>query len=296
MRAMATIHPYQVTDAHLVDYQMYLLPRIKNGYFRGPPIRSEDYVACIGAAQTFGRFVRDPYPQLLSRSLGIDALNLGRGGAGPTYFHGDPELLNYINRARVVIVQVLSGRSQSHSLFRTIDHGMVGTNTVTGARMDAGEFYNWLLTQDLDLARRTVAECRANYVAEMSKLLAAITAPKILMWWSMRDPEYPESFELPAWRLLGDFPQLVNRDMMDQLEDRADHYVECVSRRGWPQRIVDLRGNPSSFRVESEGQSATVVKTENRYYPSPEMHEDAAAALVPVCRELLARRIAGNSV
>jgi hypothetical protein len=27
--------------------------------------------------------------------------------------------------------------------------------------------------------------------------------------------------------------------------------------------------------------------TENRYYPSPEMHEDAAAMLIPVCREIL---------
>jgi hypothetical protein len=286
---MATIHRrYDETDSHLVDYQMYCLPGVKDGFFRGPPIQSDDYVACVGAAQTFGRFVKEPYPKLISRSLGIETLNLGRGAAGPGYFHSDPVLLNYINRARVVVVQVLSGRSQSNALFH-IDHGMAGRNIATGERMDAAEFYAWLLAQDADLARRTVAECRANYVADMTKLLTAITAPKILMWWSTRDPEYAECWTPPASRLLGKFPHLVNREMMDRIKDRADRYVECVSRRGWPQPIVDLQGNPASFRVESEGQSAAVIKTENRYYPSPEMHEDAAAALAPICLELLGR-------
>ncbi len=287
---MATLYGYQQTDAHIVNYEMYRLPGVARGHFRGPPVRGEEYIACVGAAQTFGRFVRRPFPQLLSQALGIEALNLGRGGAGPTYPLADPALLEYINRARLAIVQVFSGRSQSNSVFQTIDHGMVGINAANGCKMDAGEFYTWLLRQDLAFAQQVVAETREKWVSAMTELLAAITPPKILIWFSTRSPEYEERWELPAWRLWGAFPQLVNRTMVEQIRASADAYVECVSTRGLPQPIIDLQGNPSSFRVQQAGQTEVVMKTHNSYYPSPEMHEDAAGLLLPVCRALLAPR------
>jgi hypothetical protein len=284
---MATIQGYQQTDAHIVNYEMYRLPGVPRGYFRGPPLQGTQYVACVGAAQTFGRFVRQPFPHLLSATLGLEALNLGRGGAGPTYHVSDPVLLQYINQARVVIVQVLSGRSQSNSVFHTSDHGMVGTHLPTGSNMDAGEFYTWLLQQEPAFARRIVAETREKYVSAMTALLAAIRPPKVLLWFSTRTPEYEEHWELPAWRLMGTFPQMVNCTMIEQLRDHADAYVECISARGSPQPIVDLHGNPSSFRVQEAGKTEVVIKTHNSYYPSPEMHEDAATLLAPVCRALL---------
>ena len=287
---MATIHGYQQTDAHIVNYEMYPLPGVPRGYFRGPPLQGTQYVACVGAAQTFGRFVRQPFPHLLSGALGLEALNLGRGGAGPTYHVSDPVLLQYINQARLVIVQVLSGRSQSNSAFQTSDHGMVGIHLPTGSNMDAGEFYTWLLQQEPAFARRIVAETREKYVSAMTALLMAIQSPKVLLWFSTRTPEYEEHWELPAWRLMGAFPQLVNRTMIEQLRSHADAYVECVSARGSPQPIVDLHGNPSSFCVQEAGK-AQVVKTHNSYYPSPEMHEDAATLLAPVCRALLERNL-----
>ena len=50
---------YQLSDAHIVDYELYQLPGVDD-VFRGPPIQSDQYVACLGAAQTFGRFVQAP--------------------------------------------------------------------------------------------------------------------------------------------------------------------------------------------------------------------------------------------
>ena len=64
---------------------------------------------------------------------------------------------------------------------------------------------------------------------------------------------------------------LVNRAMVEQIRGHADVYVQCVSSRGSPHPIVDSNGNPAL----------------NRYYPAPEMHEDAARLLLPACRELL---------
>ncbi len=284
---MLTQKGYHSTDSHLVDYEMYRLPGVERGFFRGPPVRNAQYLACVGAAQTFGRFVATPFPRLLSQALGIDVLNLGRGGSGPTYPLSQPALLEHINRARLVVVQVLSGRSQSNSAFQLADHGVVGVNTVTGAQMDADGFYSWLLGQDRDYARGILMETRERYVTAMSELLTAIEPPKILLWISTRRPDYEERWELPLARFYGAFPQFVNRAMVEQLRGRAHAYVECVSSRGSPQRIVDRQGNPSSFRVPLSGQEGFVEKTMNAYYPSPEMHEDAARLLLPACRQFL---------
>ena len=276
---------YQESDGHIIDYEVCQLPGV-NGVFRGPPITGNEYVACVGAAQTFGRFVLTPFPRLISHALGIDALNLGRGGVGPTFHVSNPRLLEYINRARTVIVQVLSGRSQSNSLFRIVSHNMYGTSLPHGREMSAYEFYTWLIGQDAQLARKVIAETRDNYVLAMTQLLDAIKPPKILFWFSVRSPDYEEHLELPIDRLWGAFPHFVNRAMVEQLRSHADTYVECISRRGLPQPIFDRSGNPTSFKGFSPSPSQVVMKTENWYYPSPEMHEDAAALLIPACREL----------
>src|SRR5258706_2110901 len=114
---------YQERDRHIIDYDMYELPRVRphpgNGWFRGPPVTDNRYIAFVGGAQTFGCFAPYPYPILLSRRLGIQTLNLGYGGACPTYHTSNMPLMDYINRSCCVVVQIMSGRSQSNSKFRT---------------------------------------------------------------------------------------------------------------------------------------------------------------------------------
>lgn len=276
-------------DSHFIDYDIYQLPGV-SGDFRGPPVKSDEYIACVGAAQTFGRFVRTPFPQLISRALGIDALNLGRGGAGPTYPLSDPGLMRFINRAQIAVVQFFSGRSQSNSQFLTVNHGMTGVNVADGQEVSADEFYSWLLEQGEEFARKIVAETRTNYVHAMTDLLNAIKPPKILLWFSVRTPEYQEELHLSAHRLLGEFPQLVNREMVEQIRRHCDDYVECISRRGLPQALPKRSGDAVEVKDSSSPPLANALKTENIYYPSPEMHEDAAALLIPVCRTILARK------
>lgn len=276
---------YQNADAHLVDYALYDLPGVVRS-LRGPPVRGETFISCLGSAHTFGRFVQKPFPMLLSRALGIETLNLGFGAVGPSFFIDHPALLDYANRGEIVILQVLSGRSQENSLLKLSNHGIHGVNQAVSGDMSVREFYTWLLDQGPDAARAVIAETRARYVAGMQALLARIQRPKILFWFSVRSPDYVEKLELPVRKIFGAFPQLVNRAMIDALRPCADAYVECVSRRGSPQPIVDLNGNPSSFKSPFP-QPDEEEKTQNHYYPSPEMHEDAAALLEPVCRGML---------
>ena len=95
---------YQQLDAPHFDYAMAAVPGIDGHTFRGPvPSLERGYIACIGGAQTFGRFVADPWPAQLSRALGVACLNLGLGGAGPR-FARSPQVLAVLARARLVVV------------------------------------------------------------------------------------------------------------------------------------------------------------------------------------------------
>lgn len=283
---------YQERDREIIDYHLYELPGVKphpgGGRFRGPRVTGQRYVACVGAAQTFGCFCEKPYPALLAQSLGVETLNLGAGGAGPTFHNSSPELLRHINGARLVIVQVLSARSQSNSLFQTTHHGMEGVRLSDGKRMIAQEFFAELLRNEPHRVREVVEETRRNYLRDMIRLLGDISPPKILFWFSIRRPEYQEAYELPVWKLWGAFPQFVNRQMVETLQEHSDDYVECVSNKGLPQPLFDKSGKPTTITYGySLLKPEVVTETHNRYYPSPEMHEEAARLLGPVCRKYL---------
>ncbi len=105
---------YQINDFECFDYQLYSLAG-DLPTFRGPRItaahlQAGDYACVIGAAQTFGRLVDQPFGARLSAKLDLPILNLSRGGAGPDFFL-DERLLRLARGARFVIVQVMSGRS-----------------------------------------------------------------------------------------------------------------------------------------------------------------------------------------
>jgi hypothetical protein len=241
----------------------------------------------VGAAQTLGCFCPEPYPLLLARDLGIESMNLGYGGAGPTFHNSNARLLEYINGARFVVVQILSARSQSNSLFKIRTHARSGTRVPDGAWMTAEAFYYDLMLTEPELLPGVVAETRANYVSDMRALLRDIRPPKILLWFSERAPEYREEYALPLWRVFGAFPQLVNRAMIDEIKPSADQYVECVTARGMPQPLFDRAGSPTTAIRQDAAARDGVRDTHNSYYPSPEMHIDAASALRSPCRALL---------
>lgn len=284
---------YADTDDEVVDYQIYcldaeLIDRQTDTalLLRGPRPQSlgkAQYFVCIGAAQTFGRFCERPYPTLLQERLGVSVLNLGRGGAGPSFFSiSDLRLLHYINNARFVIIQIMSGRSESNSLFESRGLGYY-TRVSDGTGIGCDEaFKELLLTRDKVFIKKIVHETRENWLISFKCLLEAIKVPKILFWFSTRRPHYKEEY-LSIPKLFSEFPQLVNSLMVRHLKNYADAYVECVSSRGLPQILTSrFTGYPTTIQDAWGG-----AWTENWYYPSPEMHLDGADALERVCKKYL---------
>ncbi|MEO0531941.1 MAG: DUF6473 family protein [Planctomycetota bacterium] len=302
---------YAARDHEVVDYKLYELQGV-GLRFRGPPrdLPENGYVSCLGAAQTLGCFCEKPFPVLLEEQLGVPMLNLGYGGAGPRFFNRQPELLDVVNRGRLAIVQVMSGRSEDNSMFES--RGLeVLTRRRDGRRYAADEAWRSVLESGyawrrLPFARalarrvarsfgsrnalRLAAETRANYTASLLELLDGITIPTVLLWFSKRTPEYEPGFE-NIERFFGAYPQLINRASIASACEAADAYVECVTRRGAPQPLISrFTGKPVEIDLAVDRADFRGRKwTENTYYPTPEMHEDAAAALSGPVSELLNR-------
>ena len=305
---------YQVRDHEVVDYSMYRLGGTGLS-FRGPPladVRRGSYIACVGAAQTFGCFCERPYPALLAESLGVPALNLGYGGAGPEFFLRQDRLLPWLNGARLVVLQVMSARSQSNPLydcggleyvrlradgrrlgaqaaFRELLEGSKAIRAALDALPGGGRVGRKLANLAVrPRARRIVADTRAAWVQSNLDLIARIEVPVILFWFSTRPPAYREDYGTVA-KLFGAFPHLVTPAMLEPIRDRVAGWIECVTSRGSPQPLISrFTGRPVTVRTGADRPDlAGEPWRENRYYPSPEMHEDAAAALATACRDLL---------
>jgi hypothetical protein len=186
---------YQKRDWEVVDYQGYILKNTGGKAVRGPEpktLEKGQYFVCVGAAQTLGCYCEKPYPTLLQEKLNLPVLNLGMAGAGPLCFLEEQPFLDYINRAKFAIVQVMSGRSENNSFFDSQGREYL-TRLSDGVKLGADLAYTELLKQyDLNYVKTIIAETRHNWVQNFQKLLQAIQVPKILFWFSTREPYYQE--------------------------------------------------------------------------------------------------------
>ena len=274
---------YQELDAPHFDYQMQAIDGIAEHTFRGPiPDLSQPYIACIGGAQTMGRFVHRPFPDQLAEHLELPCLNLGLGGAGPRSALV-PEVLGLLQRARLVVVQMFSGRSASNALF---DNSKGGRNYGRCVRTEAwisfeDFFANIIARQDRALIERTVQETREDYAFYLKALGEVIGAPTVLLWLSQREPDYE-----PDWSrqfgILNHYPQLIDRQTVDAIRPAYSAYVECGKPHGLPQKLW----HGDRVNGANRDQDGWLW---NEYYPSPEMHDRATELLLPQCRQLLAQ-------
>ena len=123
-------------------------------------------------------------------------------------------------------------------------------------------------------------------------LIEAIEVPVILFWYSRRAPGWNRTKRLMwNWQryddvnaMFGDYPQLVNARMMNEIKPHADAYVECVTSRGSPQPLINrFTGKPALIDRKNDRPDLHGQFSENAYYPSPQMHEDAAESLKRIC-------------
>jgi len=274
---------YQKRDEEVVDYQLYRFKGLRP--LRGPKpeeMPKGGYFCCIGAAQTFGRYCQEPYPALLGKKLNLPHRNFGIAGAGPSFFTRREPIVQYVNDGAFAIVQIMSARSVSNHLFKSEGVELLERRT-DGVSQGAKLMYDELIAAgDYRTINRVIHETRMNWVDDYINLLESIRVPKILLWISVRKPSYQSKFNNGA-NFLGQYPQLVNQEMVDLIKPFAEHYVESVSDAGLPQALFNKNtGKPVTVSRRFDNDD----RAYNAYYPSPQMQAEASKALIPVCKLL----------
>lgn len=246
-------------------------------------LEANQYFVSLGSAFTFGTFCQKPHGSILAEKLALPHLNLGFAGVGPYYFIKHHQLIEqYVNKAQFAVILVMSGRSESNALFAS--GGLESfVRKTDGNYVTSEQGYRWLMQNyDPDYVQEIVAETRNNWVKNYQQMLSMIKVPKILLWLSKRSPNYQENYQ-NLRTLFANFPQLVNSQMISEIKGYADEYVECISKRGSPQLLINrFLETPIEIKTR-DGR----VKTHNDYYASPEMQFDAAEVLEPVSRKYL---------
>lgn len=296
---------YQERDIDLFDYHEFQLPGCP-ARFRGPAVDSQslesgNFFTCLGAAQTYGCFVDKPYPEILAERTGLHALNLAVGGTGPGFYLQYPSLIETMNRGRFVILQCMAARHESNSRMEADGYVEYVRDRVHGDSIDSGTAWRRIIDEEIENAPRYVAESRASWLATTRKLVDAITVPVVFFWFSRREANYEIDWELIAEQkrrrdqgeftghfidgLSGDFPHYVDGPSARAAATMCDAEAICLSERGMGAALINRHTgkpiHPSDY-AGSGPEFQALRAGRNLYYPSAEMHLDAANAVLPV--------------
>ncbi|WP_377193253.1 DUF6473 family protein [Ruegeria meonggei] len=163
-------------------------------WFRGPE-RSLDtpYMACVGADETFGRFVDRPFAAILEEKLDRRCLNLGSLFCGLDTLCGDTGLFKLITEAELCILQAPSVLGQTNHFYRVHsrrnDRVLAPTQDLIALypEVDFADVHYvchlMSLLQDQHDARFEIVaeELRRNWVLKIRDLLGKLKTPVLLL-------------------------------------------------------------------------------------------------------------------
>jgi hypothetical protein len=202
--------------------------------FRGPKPRLDlPYIAFLGGAETFGRFLERPFVQQIGPRTGLSCLNLGCPNAGLDAFAQDRTVIDLARRARVRVLQVPSGQNLTNRFYRVHprrnDRFLAATPLLQAmySNIDFTEihFNRHLLARLHDASPVNFATVRAElqnvWLARMRGLLSRLGDDTLLLWLRYA-PDPDEKVD----RRLGGEPLLVTPEMIAELARHASGVVE----------------------------------------------------------------------
>ena len=292
---------YAARDHEVVDYETFVLPGHPEVELRGPmpDLDAGDWFTCIGAAQTMGIYVPRPYPVLLGERLGVASLNLGVGAGWPEFYTTNhPELLEWANRGRFVVLQAMSARGGASSWFEPTGRTEELRSRTTGDVFASVEAFRHVKQTEPDRIGEYVEELRHTWISTNLELVSRLDVPVILFYFSTRDADTrPDVTNDDPFEAMGEFPQLVDARCLDAVAEACIGRVDCLSTRNFGHELVSrFTGKPVSIdHAKLWGRTTPPDKlhrqflsaTHNDYYPSPEMHVDATDALAAGIARLL---------
>lgn len=256
---------------------------LSRAVFRGPGRDlSRDYVAMLGGSPTFGKYVAAPYPLLVEEATGRQVANLGALNAGPDFYLSDPATLAVAAGARVAVVQITGAEAMTnpfYSVHSRRNDRFVAASPALRALYPEVDFTEIHFTRHLLMVLRDTSHQRfatvtdalkANWLARMQALLAALPARRVLLWLADRAPPVvADTLDVAGG------PLLVEASMLAALRPAVSALIEAV-----PSPAARSEGLSRMQVPETELETA-------RCLPGSAVHDEVAALLSPVVARLL---------
>lgn len=276
-------------ETDLIDYSecTYGASRLA---FRGPrrPLDGP-YTAVLGGSETYGRFVREPFVDIVERQIGEPVVNLGVMNAGLTLLLDDPAIVQIASQARLTVLQVLGAQNMSNRFYRVHprrnDRFLGASDSLRALYPDVDftefNFTGHLLTalKDHDARRfdRVVKELRTAWLARMQHIINSLSGERVLLWISDRTPDERSTL------VSGLPPYFVDRDMIEALAPDVSGIVEVV-----PTSAAKNAGLKDMVFEKREAVAATAL-------PNAATHREIAKALASVVGPIKAGQVSWDA-
>ncbi|SPH16622.1 hypothetical protein DEA8626_00132 [Defluviimonas aquaemixtae] len=250
--------------------------------FRGPRRKLEDdYAAVLGGTETYGKFVEQPYPALLEKTVGIPVVNFGYMNAGTDVFVSEPVIIDACSKARVTVIQLMGAQNMSNRFYavhpRRNDRFLRASTLMKTifCEVDFTEFHftrhmlSSLKRQAPDKYALVEEELKSAWVARMRLLLQKVESKTVLLW--IEGPEIAAAVQDG----LGSEPLLLDESM-----------VAAV--RPFASTLLRMRPSDGALSAGTDGMHfAPLDEPAAAAMPGPRVHAEVAAALDPVLRDLI---------
>ncbi|GGO59093.1 hypothetical protein SAMN05444398_1091 [Roseovarius pacificus] len=254
--------------------------------FRGPRrALTGDYIVFLGGTETYGKFIREPFPAMIGRHMGETCVNMGWPNAGLDVLLNDPGMAYARAGARAVVLQVPGAQNMTNRFYgvhaRRNDRFVRATDALMRLfpEMDFTEFHftrhmlrrlQAVSPERFDLVRE---ELRTVWVERMVELIGRDGPPVILLWFAARRP----GRDCDGADVAQD-PAFVTRPMLETVRGQAAHLIEVTA------SATALRTGTSGMvfsQIEAPAAGELL---------GPAAHVEAALALIPALRGVMARR------
>lgn len=279
---------YQKSDRNTLDYELWYLAGGQVP-LRGPRVQfaGTDYVCFLGAAQTFGRFVADPFVHQVGRFLDRPCVNLGLAGAGPEAFLDRKRFRRVIQNASLVVIQSMSGRSVSAGVFKAGGNNGV-LEFLSGPRKGekklAQDAYQLLRDEYGEEAfNAQVQTAQEAWLARHRELIELCSGKTLYLWMSQKEMHADADHHAAN---LGVFPHFVTGAMVDEIRGLCDATVDATysTMRAQPIRNMFTGQLEVVYDEKSYPNRSDRLRCFNNYYATPEMHDYAARLL---CHQII---------
>ena len=246
--------------------------------FRGPTRRLDaPYVAFIGGTETYGKFIKAPFPVLVERDIGINCVNFGVANAGLDVFVNEGFVLDAARDAKATVMQVIGAHNMSNRFYtvhpRRNDRFLNASSVLTATypEVDFAEFNftKHMLSALFEASQERFSivrrELQTAWVSRMKMLLRRIEGQVILLWFADHAPHATDIHDLHP--VAAKDPLFVTRQMLGDLSAHVSGVVEVAA-----SAEALAAGTSGMVFNEMEAQAAAKLL-------GPKAHGEAARAL-----------------